>query len=126
LDHLVCLGVVKPQLENKWPSPFFIIPKTDGIVHWISNLRQLNKVIKQKQYSLPVIMDIICQCIGYKFFMKLDISMQYDTFELDEASQNFCTISNPFGKYKYTYLPMGLKYSLDIAQAVMENILAMG
>jgi hypothetical protein len=126
LDHLVCLGVLKPQLENKWSSSSFIIPKKDGIVHWVSNLRQLNKVIKQKQYPLPVIMDIICQCIGYKFFMKLDISMQYDAFELDEASQNFCTISNPFGKYKSTYLPMGLKYSLDIAQAVMENILAMG
>ena len=67
-------------------------PQKDGSVHWISDSRQPNKVIMQKQYPLPIVMNILLTCVGYKFFMRLNISMQYNTFELDEESQDLCTI----------------------------------
>ncbi|KAL7476185.1 hypothetical protein ACHAW6_002063 [Cyclotella cf. meneghiniana] len=76
MDHLVELGVQAPTTESEWASPSFIVPKKDGQVCWIGNLCQLNKVIRGKQYVLPIIMDILQRCSGYKFFTKLDISMQ--------------------------------------------------
>jgi hypothetical protein len=124
LNHLVRVGVLAAQQESEWESPSFIIPKKDNRVHWISNLGQLNKVIRCKQYPLPIITDILCKHSGYKFFTKLDVSMQYYTFELDTESQDLCTIITPFGKYKYLRLPMGLKCSPYIAQAAMENVLS--
>jgi hypothetical protein len=124
LDYLLRIGVLAAQQESEWASPSFIISKKDGRVCWISNLCQLNKVKRLKQYPLPIITDILRKRSGYKFFTKLDVSMQYYTFELDKESQDLCTIITPFGKYKYLRLPMGLKCSPNITQVAMENLLS--
>ncbi|KAL7503140.1 hypothetical protein ACHAXN_001184, partial [Cyclotella atomus] len=126
LDHLVEIGVLAPQGASDWASPTFITPKKDGRVRWVSYLRELNKVVKLKVYPLPIITDILRKRKGYEFFSKLDISMQYYTFELDEESQDVKTCVQlllDLANTKDLRLPMGLKCSSDIAQSVMENVL---
>ena len=74
-------------------------------------------------YPLPRIGDVLAKCMGYKYLSKIDFSIQYYTFEMDEESLNLCTIVTPFGLNRYARLPMCVSESLDIAQEFMENLL---
>ena len=122
LDHLVQIGVLSPFGASQWLAPSFIIPKKDGRVRWISDFRQLNKVIRRRVYNLPKISEILSRRAGYFCMSKIDVSMHFYTFELDEASKNLCVITTPFGNYRYNRLPMGVSQSPDIAQEVMETL----
>jgi hypothetical protein len=42
-----------------------LIPKKDGSARWISDFRELNKMIKRKIYPLPRIQDILTKRPGY-------------------------------------------------------------
>ena len=117
LDHLVEIGVLLPVRDTEWGLPTFITPKTDGCIRWVSNVRKLNKVIKRTQYNLPIITDVLRKRKGFQFLTKLDISMQYYTFELDKECRKLCTIVILFGPFCYNRVPMGLTTSPGYAQA---------
>ena len=124
VDRLVKLGILKWEGESEWAFPSFIIPKSNQTVRFISDFRELNKLIKRKPWPLPKIVDTLQQLEGFTFASQLDLNMGYYTIRLDSHSSKICTIILPWGKYSYQRLPMGVAGSPDIFQEKMSGLMA--
>ena len=103
-------GVMTKQTErSRWAAPSFCRPKKDDRIRIVTDFRELNKRVLRKQYPLPKIQNVMRQQSGYKYFTKLDLSMQYWCFELNDESKELTTTYGPNGSlYHYNVLPMGV------------------
>ena len=97
----------------------FCIYKSDNIARVIADVQELNKVSVPKHYLLPNIQDIFHRCKGYKYVTWLDISIQFHTLKLDQASSWQYVIVIPFSKFRYVQSPMGYLSSPAWAQGEM-------
>ena len=120
---MVALGILEKASGNAWANPTFIIPKSNGIVHMVSDFRKLNSNLVQKPYHIPKIYGIIHELEGFQYATALNLNMGYYTIRLDPGSQDMCTIITPWGKYKYLRLPMGIMCAPDIFQEKMSNLM---
>ena len=115
-NRLIKIDVLKRKNNSKWADPIFIIPKINGIVRFISNLRELNQRIKRKSFPFPKTQDFLFNLEGFKYATSLDLNMGYYHIKLCPFPRKLCTMVLPWGKYEYQELPMGLCNSPDIFQ----------
>lgn len=125
LDHMIREGILRRRHEGSdRMSLSFCIPKKDQQIRVVTDFRELNKVIKRQPYPIPEIQEVMRKRTEYTYMTKIDLSMIFYCFELDEQSKACTATKHPNGSIlEYKQLPMGLKISLDVAQAAMEEIL---
>jgi len=124
VDRMVKLGILKWEGESEWAFPSFIIPKSNQTVRFISDFRELNKLLKRKPWPLPKIVETLQELEGFTYVSQLDLNMGYYTIRLDPSSSKICTIILPWGKYSYQRLPMGVAGSPDIFQEKMSGLMS--
>ncbi len=55
VDQIVELGILTRESESEWAFQYFIIPKSNQSVQFISDFCELNKVLMRKPWPLPKI-----------------------------------------------------------------------
>ena len=103
---------------------YFIQPKKDGTIRFLTNFCELNKCIIHEPFPLPKINDVM-QSLGYfTFATTLDLSMGYYYLSLDNETSDLCSICLPFGIFKYNRLPQGVMPAVDYFQWEISHLFA--
>lgn len=127
-------GTIERALENcMLCNPILAVPKKDnnGLKIYVRpclDLRSLNKIIKDVQYPLPKIRDILDHVGSVAgedaIFTSLDIIWGYFHFKVRESSRNYLAFMWDGLHYRFTCAPFGVGIMAALFQMGMDKILA--
>ena len=122
LDRMEEAGVIVRQTEpTEWVSSMVMVIKPSKIRICIDP-RDLNQAIKREHYPMKTIEEVVAEIPGAKVFSTLDARSGFWQIKLDEASSKLCTFNSPFGRYRFTRLPFGIKSAPEVFQKSMSNL----
>ena len=122
LDKNVKSGVlVKVDQPTDWVNNLVIVEKKNGSLRLCLDPRDLNKAIKREHYKIPTMQEIASEFAGKTVFSTLDLKDGYWQVQLDEKSSLLCTFNTPFGRYRFTRMPFGIKSASEVFQKKNEE-----
>jgi hypothetical protein len=108
IKRLMHIGVITPDVDSPWASPCFIIPKKDGTVRFVTDIRRLNTQLERRPYPIPNISTLLQGIPKTIMVSSLEMSMGYYSTLLVDSSSRCTAFVVPWGKYRYLRLPMGI------------------
>lgn len=57
-------------------------------------------------------------------FSKLDATSGFLQLRLDDDSSKLCTLNTPFGRYRFTRVPFGIKSAPEVIQKVISQMVS--
>ena len=114
LQRMEDAGVIVKQTEpTDWVNSMVTVIKPEKIRVCIDP-RDLNRAIKREYYPMKTIEDVVAGMPEAKVFSVLDATSGYWQMKLNEESSKLCTFNTPFGRYRFTRLPFGIKSAPEV------------
>jgi hypothetical protein len=123
LQRMEDAGVIVKQTEpTDWVNSMVTVIKREKIRVCIDP-RDLNRAIKREHYPMKTIEEVVAGMPEAKVFSVLNATSGYWQMELNEESSKLCTFNTPFGRYRFTRLPFGIKSAPEVFQKKMSQVL---
>ena len=124
IQSLLEKGAIVPSQDEKdqFISNIFIVPKPNGKVRPVINLRELNLFVTYehfKQDTFPVVLDMIQPS---DVFTKLDLSDAYFSLPIHPSFQKYLKFRWQGQLYKFVCLPFGLSSAPRVYTKVLKPI----
>lgn len=124
LERLQREGViVKEDGYTDWVNSIVPALKPDGSIRLCLDPKDLNECLERNSYYTKTVNELSSELSGSKYFTVMDAKQGYWHVPLDLESSKLTTFNTPWGKYRFTRLPFGLKVSGDIFQERLDAVL---
>ena len=110
--------------SGQWSSPILLVPKKDGSLRAVADLRKVNKCVVADSYAMPDTQELLDQLAESAWFTSIDRSSAFWQLPLAEESRD-CTafMTKTHGLLRWKALPMGFKNSSAYFQRAIEAAL---
>ena len=124
LEGMVTLEVIKRvHKPTDWVSSLVYSRKANGKNRICPDLKEINLAITKTALRYTDPRQNNTPLRWGSGFLKLDPRSGYWSVHLDQPSSLLTTFNNPFARYPFLHLPLGLNLSQDVFQERMECIL---
>lgn len=122
LTKLLETGIIEPS-SAPWAAPMFAVPKkTPGQIRLVNDCLRLNAVTVPDPYYQQRIEDVLYGMAEAKFFTIIDLAQGFYQIPIPPADRDKTTVVTPFGKYRFTVMPFGLRNAPATFQHAMDNL----
>ena len=106
--------IVRECGSSEWNSPLVLVSKPNGDIRICLDPQYLNSQLVRSKCAIPTTTEIFSKISGSQFFTTLDARQGFHQLMLDEQSSKLTSFVTPYGKYRYTRLPMGISCAPEI------------
>ncbi len=96
------------QSESGFYSRYFLVPKKDGGLRPILDLRLLNYALMKRSFRIITLKQILLQICPGDWFMSQDLKDAYFYIQVAPHHRRFLKFTFEGGTYQYKVLPFGL------------------
>ncbi|KAL0165753.1 hypothetical protein M9458_037597, partial [Cirrhinus mrigala] len=103
------IEVVHPaQSDSGFYSRYFLVPKKDGTLRPILDLRRLNQALMRQPFKMLTLKQILSHVRSGDWFLSLDLKDAYFHIQIAPHHRRFLRFAFEGVAYQYTVLPFGL------------------
>ena len=122
MERLGIIERIQPHEATNWSSALHIAPKDGTDVRICGDFRPLNNKTTLDHYPLPNLKDFTSKLLGCTLFTRLDLKSAFFQIPLSYQSSLKTVTLTPWGAWRYTRLPMGLRNSAQSLQRLMDHV----
>lgn len=119
IDALLASGIIE-ECDSPYASPVVLIPKPNGEFRLCIDYRKLNAVTKSDPYPLPRMDDLLQNAKQTAFMSTIDLKSGYHQIKMYPPDKDKTAFVCPFGVYRFTRMPFGLKTAPATFQRLMD------